>query len=190
MSSAEPPEYRCTERKPPADMHPENTTPAPHHKEAFMSSHEIKRRDFVTAGLAAGAAVGALSVLPGNTLAAGSKGPQLTLHAIDTYFGQTKAGLRIDLSRLDGGSYKKLLSVRTVARGRTKHPLLIGSAMLPGKYELLMHLDDYFAKERANLPKPPFLGKVPIRFGVAHAHQRYHVPILFSPWSYSYYRGS
>jgi 5-hydroxyisourate hydrolase len=31
---------------------------------------------------------------------------------------------------------------------------------------------------------------VPIRFSVYDASQRYHVPILFNPWSYSYYRGS
>ncbi|MDD2712251.1 MAG: hydroxyisourate hydrolase, partial [Simplicispira sp.] len=27
-------------------------------------------------------------------------------------------------------------------------------------------------------------------FGVAHADQHYHVPLLVSPWSYSTYRGS
>jgi 5-hydroxyisourate hydrolase len=37
---------------------------------------------------------------------------------------------------------------------------------------------------------PPFLGRVPIRFGVADAHAHYHVPLLVSPWAYSTYRGS
>jgi len=29
-----------------------------------------------------------------------------------------------------------------------------------------------------------------LRFGIADAGQRYHVPLLVSPWSYSTYRGS
>ena len=40
------------------------------------------------------------------------------------------------------------------------------------------------------LPEPNFLGQVSLDFGVAHADQHYHVPLLVSPWSYSTYRGS
>jgi len=31
---------------------------------------------------------------------------------------------------------------------------------------------------------------VPVRFVIQDATQRYHLPILFTPWGYSYYRGS
>jgi 5-hydroxyisourate hydrolase len=31
---------------------------------------------------------------------------------------------------------------------------------------------------------------VPLDFGIAHADQHYHVPLLVSPWSFSTYRGS
>ena len=41
-----------------------------------------------------------------------------------------------------------------------------------------------------DLPEPPFLGLVPVRFAVADASAHYHVPLLVSPWSYSTYRGS
>jgi 5-hydroxyisourate hydrolase len=40
------------------------------------------------------------------------------------------------------------------------------------------------------LPDPPFIDEVVIRFGVADPAQSYHVPLLVSPWSYSTYRGS
>ncbi|MCB1806479.1 MAG: hydroxyisourate hydrolase, partial [Candidatus Competibacteraceae bacterium] len=40
-----------------------------------------------------------------------------------------------------------------------------------------------------DLPEPPFIDRVAIRFGIA-ADQHYHVPLLVSPWSYSTYRGS
>jgi 5-hydroxyisourate hydrolase-like protein (transthyretin family) len=40
------------------------------------------------------------------------------------------------------------------------------------------------------LPDPPFLDLVPIRFGIADADGHYHVPLLCTPWSYGTYRGS
>lgn len=160
-----------------------------------MSTSNIGRRDFVVTGLAAGVAAGAVaSSLSGDGLfvrkAHAAEGGRLTLHAIDTYFGQTKAGMQIDLSVMEGDSYKLIKTVETVERGRTEAPLLEGDDVKVGRYELLMHLDDYFAKHAQGLPTPPFLSKVHIRFGLYDASQKFHVPILFSPWSYSYYRGS
>ena len=37
---------------------------------------------------------------------------------------------------------------------------------------------------------PPFLDRVPVRFGVSDPAAHYHVPLLVSPWAYSTYRGS
>jgi 5-hydroxyisourate hydrolase-like protein (transthyretin family) len=37
---------------------------------------------------------------------------------------------------------------------------------------------------------PPFLDRVPLRFGISDPAAHYHVPLLTSPWSYSTYRGS
>ena len=41
-----------------------------------------------------------------------------------------------------------------------------------------------------DLPDPPFLEIVPVRFSVADPENHYHVPLLATPWSYSTYRGS
>jgi 5-hydroxyisourate hydrolase len=48
----------------------------------------------------------------------------------------------------------------------------------------------YFKARGVALPEPNFLNHVSLDFGVAHADQHYHVPLLVSPWSYSTYRGS
>ena len=69
-------------------------------------------------------------------------------------------------------------------------PLLIGEEYRTGRYEVLMYLDEYFARVGAKLPQPSFLSKVPLRFVISDASQRVHLPVLFSPWGYSYYRGS
>ncbi|MCD6034244.1 MAG: allantoate amidohydrolase, partial [Thermomicrobiales bacterium] len=75
--------------------------------------------------------------------------------------------------------------MRTNAEGRTDGPLLAGEALRAGIYELVFGLGDYFAAVgRANAPIP-FLGKVPVRFGISDPDANYHIPLLASPWAYS-----
>jgi 5-hydroxyisourate hydrolase len=62
--------------------------------------------------------------------------------------------------------------------------------MRVGVYELTFHVADYFRANGVDLPDPPFVDRVALRFGVADAGASYHVPLLCSPWSYSTYRGS
>ena len=161
-----------------------------------MSNDNNNRRDFLAAALAVGTTgIVAPTVAGAQTTTAqlGVTGPgRLTLHAIDTYFGATAAGLQIDLNIQDGDSdqYRLVKTVYTVANGRTAAPVLIGAEFKTGRYELLLHLDDYFAQRGAQLPHPNFLSKVPLRFAVYDPNQNFHVPVLFSPWGYSYYRGS
>jgi 5-hydroxyisourate hydrolase len=59
-----------------------------------------------------------------------------------------------------------------------------------GRYELVFHVAEYFRKQGMELPDPPFLDQVVIRFGIADTGQHYHVPLLVSPYGYSTYRGS
>lgn len=62
--------------------------------------------------------------------------------------------------------------------------------MRSGQYTLTFHVAEYFRSLGVQLPEPPFLEEVVIKFGVADPAQNYHVPLLVSPWSYSTYRGS
>jgi 5-hydroxyisourate hydrolase len=112
----------------------------------------------------------------------------LTTHVLDTARGRPAAGLRVELFFLDstGDGRSLLKEVRTNADGRADAPLL--DELESGVYELVFDVGEYFAGEGA--PDPPFLGRVPVRFGVANPASHYHVPLLVSPWSYSTYRGS
>ena len=116
--------------------------------------------------------------------------PRLTMHAIDTFHGTPGSGMTCALSVLDGERYRLLKTVSTAPNGRTADPLLVDDAYKTGRYELLMHFDEYFAKYDTKLPSPTFLSKVPIRFVIRDTSQRVHLPVLFTPWGYSYYRGS
>jgi 5-hydroxyisourate hydrolase len=68
--------------------------------------------------------------------------------------------------------------------------LLEGAALTAGRYELVFQVGAYYRARGAELPDPPFLDEVVLRFGVADAAGHYHVPLLVSPWSFSTYRGS
>jgi len=116
--------------------------------------------------------------------------PRLTVHALDIYHGSPASGLRIDFSKLEDKKYKLIRSVTTSANGRSDEPLLIGDTYQAGDYELLLHVDDYFAGKSAKLPTPPFLSKLPVRIRVVNIAERIHLPIQFGPWSYTYSRGS
>jgi len=62
--------------------------------------------------------------------------------------------------------------------------------MQAGIYELVFHVGDYLRAMAEAGPEPLFLDLVPIRFGIADPAAHYHVPLLFSPYGYSTYRGS
>ena len=115
---------------------------------------------------------------------------KLTTHVLDTANGKAAAGMKIELSLLQGSDWKLLKSLQTNADGRTDAPLLEGAALEPGQYRLTFDVASYYRGLGTKLPEPPFLDRVPLRFGIADAQAHYHVPLLCSPWSYSTYRGN
>ncbi len=117
---------------------------------------------------------------------------KLTTHVLDTVKGSPAIAMTIELWSIDSTSNQKTLlkTVKTNDDGRTHEPLLKEEEFKAGIYELVFHADAYFRQYINDLPQPPFLEKVPLRFGIADLNSHYHVPLLTSPWSYSTYRGS
>ena len=115
---------------------------------------------------------------------------RLTTHVLDTASGKPAAGMQVDFLVREGGGYRALKTIRTNADGRADEPLLKGEAMAVGRYRLVFHVAEYFARAGAELPDPPFLDEVPLDFAISDAAAHYHVPLLVTPWSYTTYRGS
>jgi len=116
---------------------------------------------------------------------------KLTTHVLDTAHGCPAAGMRVTLSRLDSnGVATPLRSLLLDADGRAGGPLLEGEALTVGCYRLVFAVSAYFEARGTVQADPPFLGEVPLEFGIASPEVHYHVPLLVSPWSYSTYRGS
>jgi len=113
---------------------------------------------------------------------------RLTTHILDTTHGGPAANVDIRLYRLDD-EREMVADAISNSDGRTGEPLLEGSVMTTGCYELEFDIGAYFARLAVATDDPAFLDTVVIRFSVK-ADENYHVPLLVSPWSYSTYRGS
>ena len=114
---------------------------------------------------------------------------RLTTHVLDTGLGCPAVGVEIALFRV-APELLELGRSHTNADGRLDSPLLEGDAFVPGVYDLVFQAGAYFRNLNLDIPEPPFIDEVVLRFGIADAGQHYHVPLLLSPFGFSTYRGS
>jgi 5-hydroxyisourate hydrolase len=99
----------------------------------------------------------------------------ITTHALDTARGRPAAGLPVALERqaLDG-TWEELGRTATDHDGRAA----LGAPPEAGVYRLTFDIGGAFWPE------------VSIVFAVTDPGEHYHVPLLFSPYQYTTYRGS
>jgi 5-hydroxyisourate hydrolase len=114
----------------------------------------------------------------------------LSTHVLDTMHGCPAAGMAVALYAMEGDQARLLQSLVLNHDGRTDAPLFDNASLRTGTYRLTFDVGTYFRARGVVLPEPNFLDRVSLDFGIAHADQHYHVPLLVSPWSYSTYRGS
>ena len=115
----------------------------------------------------------------------------ITTHVLDNLTGRPGAGMKIDFSVLENGSWKLVKSLVTNADGRTDQPVLPANEAKAGDYELVFHIGEYYTSQAKLAPEAIFVDTtMPIRFTVFDVQQHYHVPMLCTPWSCATYRGS
>ena len=115
----------------------------------------------------------------------------LSTHVLDTMHGTPAAGMAVALYEVKDGQAALVRRFTLNADGRNPDgPLYTNEQLRRGTYRLVFDVAGYFRGKGVQLPDPPFLDQVALDFGIAHADQHYHVPLLASPWSYSTYRGS
>jgi 5-hydroxyisourate hydrolase len=115
----------------------------------------------------------------------------LSTHVLDTMNGTPADGMGVELYAMDVAAPVLVKRFVLDRDGRNPDgPLFDNANLKKGRYRLVFDVAAYFRSRGVELPEPPFLDRVTLDFGIAHADQHYHVPLLVSPWSYSTYRGS
>ncbi|HEY2119075.1 MAG TPA: hydroxyisourate hydrolase [Candidatus Acidoferrum sp.] len=111
---------------------------------------------------------------------------QITTHVLDTSLGRPAANVPVILeAQIAGGDWKELSRGSTDSDGRLKD-FATGKPLEAGRYRLTFDTRDYFAEQKMD----GFYPQVTIVFEVKNPRERYHVPLLLSPYGYSTYRGS
>jgi 5-hydroxyisourate hydrolase len=111
--------------------------------------------------------------------------PTISTHVLDTARGAPAAGVAVSLWRLEGTQRAQPQgAAETDADGRIGD--LLDGPLMAGTYRLTFDVAGYFKRKGDT----PFLGRVTLDLEVADPQQRYHVPLLVSPFSCASYRGS
>lgn len=139
------------------------------------------RREFIATGIAAGSAL-----LASNEAAAQAPaGGRVTAHVLDLYTGTPANGLKLDFYAYNGITPTLLKSVVTNADGRPPEgPLMVTADMKTGRYQVVVHVGDYYKKIAAKIPAG-YHAKLSVEFDIYDASQPYHVPFQITPWTQS-----
>ena len=107
----------------------------------------------------------------------------LSIHAVDVAAGRPAEGLRVRVFRL--ASEPCLVAEGTLGpSGALDHPI-VWSTMEAGLYEVEFHIGAYLGTGNGG-----FLDVAPVRFRITDPGQHYHLPLKFTAWGYSVFRGS
>ncbi|XP_077306705.1 cadherin-1-like [Lithobates pipiens] len=118
---------------------------------------------------------------------AGSVPSLLTAHVLNIAQGTPAKGLTITLSKFNGREAKWELVSRSVTDQDGRCPgLLRGEPLTAGTFQLRFDTGEYWKQ----LKLEAFHPHAEVVFNIKDPKEKYHVPLLITPHSYSTYRGS
>ena len=109
----------------------------------------------------------------------------ISIHAVDVASGRPAQGLRVEVWRIDPES-TRIADGRLGANGQLDHPVAHGAGVEAGEYEVLFHLGEFFADGKSGT----FLTVTPFRFKIQEVDEHFHLPLKFTRWGYSLFRGA
>lgn len=106
----------------------------------------------------------------------------ISTHILDISSGSPASGVGVSLEKKSGQNWALIQRELTNADGRISY----SCPYEPGIYRLTFEVAAYLSSQG----KKPFFLDCPITFEVTDTSRKYHVPLLFSPFGLSTYRGS
>ena len=113
--------------------------------------------------------------------------PGVSIHVVDVSRGVVAIGMKVELFMLQPNR-RPLASGLTANSGQLEDRAM-AAKLPPGAYEAVLHVGDWYRRQRVDLPKVAFLDVVTYRFGIDDPEQHYHLPFKCTPWGYSCFRG-
>lgn len=111
----------------------------------------------------------------------------ITTHILDISAGRPASGVPVKLEfRSKSAGWEEVGRGETDADGRTADLISSKVSFVPGHYRLTFETAVYFLSQEIQA----FYPQVEVIFTVRDVNQKYHVPLLLSPFGYSTYRGS
>jgi 5-hydroxyisourate hydrolase len=107
--------------------------------------------------------------------------PGISVHAVDVATGRPATGLRVEVFAVEP-ERRLLAEGRLGADGALDHPIT-AARLGAGAYEVVFHLAEHAGAA-------PFLDEVPFRFRVTDPDEHYHLPLKYTPWGISLFRGA
>lgn len=112
----------------------------------------------------------------------------ISLHAVDVARGRPASGMHVELWALT--PQRRLVGQGELgSNGQLDHASVRGEGVSEGSYEALFHVGDYLRRLEGDAASP-FLEIVPFRFKVVDARVHVHLPMKFTAWGFSLFRGS
>lgn len=112
----------------------------------------------------------------------------ISLHGVDVAKGIPATGLFVELFAC-GPERRKIAEGRLGANGMLDHPVARGEGVTAGPYEALFHVGDWMRANGYGPEETSFMDVIPFRFVVSRVEQHYHLPLKFTPWGLSLFRG-
>jgi 5-hydroxyisourate hydrolase len=109
----------------------------------------------------------------------------ISIHAVDVASGRPAEGLRVEIWRLEPAR-TRIAEGRLGPNGLLDHPVTHGLGIEAGEYEVLFHLGEFFTGGAG----ASFLTVAPFRFEIEKEGEHFHLPMKFTRWGYSLFRGA
>ena len=107
-------------------------------------------------------------------------------HILDSVSGASAVGIRVVLYRIGDATEKlAIFDVASDAEGRVVESVEVDESNAECEYELVFHSAEYFATQSQPQQNSSVMQTIVIRFSMPDADNRYHLPIMLSPHSYS-----
>lgn len=114
----------------------------------------------------------------------------ISVHAVDVARGVPARGMRVELYALRDGTRERIAEGELGANGALDHPVTGGLGVTEGVYEAVFHVGPWLRAAGVAAAEPAFLEEAPFRFTVTDVEQHFHLPMKFTPWGFSLFRGA